>query len=147
MPAGAPELEAIEAPVERTEGGDERPERADGERGRRRRRRRGRGRRPFETDGGENLDFVASEPPETPPAIAETDDEYSEPYLEPTPEMPPSVTPEPEPFVMAPAYSPASIDSGGAAVDVANAPEPEPYEPDLERREKFFARLSRWGKK
>jgi hypothetical protein len=23
----------------------------------------------------------------------------------------------------------------------------EPYEPDLERREKFFARLNRWGKK
>ncbi len=33
-----------------------------------------------------------------------------------------------------------------AAVAAPDAPE-DPYEPDLERREKFFARLNRWGKK
>ena len=41
-----------------------------------------------------------------------------------------------------------------STMNVASSPEPdapdtseEPYEPDLERREKFFARLNRWGKK
>ncbi|TPW03772.1 MAG: hypothetical protein FD124_2892, partial [Alphaproteobacteria bacterium] len=34
----------------------------------------------------------------------------------------------------------ASAEAGAEAAD-------EPYEPDLERREKFFARLNRWGKK
>jgi hypothetical protein len=38
------------------------------------------------------------------------------------------------------------MDAPAADTAVADAAD-EPYEPDLERREKFFARLNRWGKK
>ncbi len=62
------------------------------------------------------------------------------------------------PFVE-PAAAPPGLDVTALAEDVTALAEPvmavaaaaetpeDPYEPDLERREKFFARLNRWGKK
>ncbi|MDX2233375.1 MAG: Rne/Rng family ribonuclease [Hyphomonadaceae bacterium] len=174
---------------------ESREPRGDGERGpRRKRRRRGRGRRPFEIDGGENLDLIATDPvlfgaaaaaettPEAtgvdvagpaapvggddpaparaeraparrraprvaaadvPELVAEADD--------PAASMAPPLTPASAPEGVAPpAPSPTADPApapGQAASLVAPDPAPDPYEPDLERREKFFARLSKWGKK
>jgi len=125
--------------------------------GKRRRRGRGRGRRVYEVDGGEWLDFVSADlkhltpRPERPasngdarrarvvPAADETDVEPSEPA---------------EVIVHPAATEPAAVSEPTIELHVAAAAiEPEPaaeapsYEPDQERRDKFFSRLSRWSKK
>jgi ribonuclease E len=136
-----------------------------GGRGRRRRRGRGRGRRVYEVDGGEWLDFVSADlkhltprperparngdarhsvSPEAPavetPAHSAPDFSEAEIIAHPATAAPASAPPPPEP---AEAEPPMAI----------AAAEPEPlvatvtYEPDQERRDKFFSRLSRWSKK
>jgi ribonuclease E len=166
-------MDAPRAEDEESADSGEREDRGDNERGRRRRRRRGRGRRPLETDGGENLDFLATEPPHAPQADAAegapvADDESPAREREPAAPRParrrgPRVVSEPvladaeqSPEEVAPApYEPPAptlevvAAPAPAEPEIANAPEApdEPYEPDLERREKFFARLSKWGKK
>ncbi|MGE3929847.1 MAG: ribonuclease E/G [Hyphomonadaceae bacterium] len=120
------------------------------ERGRRRRRRRGRGgRRTFEVDGGEWLDFVG----------------FDLKHLTPRPQ--PAPLPEPaRETAMAEAVAPPAReiasepeeDAAEIAMLVREDDEPadeelvmaaaEPnYEPDQESRDKFFSRLSRWAKK
>ncbi len=170
-----------EAPEPRPRESEAREVSADGERGgsRRRRRRRGRGRRPFEIDGGESLDMIATDPvifgaatPETPeealvpePVVLVPDEvDVVAPARAPARRRTPRAAaperlPEPLEDLHAPEPAPATM---AAAPDIAAAPPAapavtetpvtesapeEPYEPDLERREKFFARLSRWGKK
>ena len=148
-----------------------------GERGgRRRRRRRGRGRRPFETDGGEHLDLIATDPsvldPDPQIAEAANDDflerdedvvgatfggapdrsgETFEPAteFEPAPEQAGEPEPERAPVMEAPPAHETAETVAGATVSEISAPAApdEPYEPDLARREKFFARLNKWGKK
>ncbi len=124
---------------------------------RRRRRRRGRGRRPFEVDGGEWLDFAGTdagaylrrlERPEEPaapePIVGAPAHVEAPPAFAPEPvaqvlEAPPVVAPAPEPVLET------------AAAAEADAPAPAwtmpAYEPDQERRDRFFSRLNRWGKK
>ncbi|OQW59079.1 MAG: hypothetical protein A4S17_03295 [Proteobacteria bacterium HN_bin10] len=147
------EVEAA-PPKPASEGREERDDRGD--RRRRRRRGRGRGRRVYEVDGGEWLDFVSADlkhltpRPERP---ARSDHERSA--------APPSVvdtTAVAEAEIIAhpalePAATPVAV-AEAAPVDASpSAPESEPvadapnYEPDQERREKFFSRLSRWSKK
>ncbi|MEZ5995866.1 MAG: ribonuclease E/G [Hyphomonadaceae bacterium] len=137
------------------------------ERGRsskRRRRGRGRGRRVYEVDGGEWLDFVgadlkhltprpervrgngaahaveAKSDPE--PAISTTPVEI----VVPTPPVREAVAAEtlvetrPAAIVTPAAAAPSTPPDQGPALA-------ETYEPDQERREKFFSRLSRWSKK
>ncbi len=127
-----------------------------GRNGRRRRRGRGRGRRVYEVDGGEWLDFVSADlkhltpRPERPhrngdarrqeaPARAEIEEIAPAPH-------------EAE-IITHPAAEPVTETYREAIAAVAEAPAPEPvaeqpnYEPDQERRDKFFSRLSRWSKK
>lgn len=146
--------------------GDEapRPAAAQEERGdrgnrRRRRRGRGRGRRVYEVDGGEWLDFVSADlkhlspRPERPRfnggsahTESEPADEASEtPIADTTPPM------APEPVIAAEPHH-APVEAVVAHVETAREPElprveEVNYEPDQERRDKFFSRLSRWAKK
>ncbi|MGE0741830.1 MAG: ribonuclease E/G [Hyphomonadaceae bacterium] len=140
-----------EAPAPRESAQDERGSR------RRRRRGRGRGRRVYEVDGGEWLDFVSADlkhltpRPERPrredrPAlaeevVAETFDEAPTPVeaeiiVHPAAEPAPIVAREPEPVIAAEESEP-----------VPDLVAETSYEPDQERRDKFFSRLSRWAKK
>ncbi|MBX3429206.1 MAG: Rne/Rng family ribonuclease [Hyphomonadaceae bacterium] len=124
---------------------------------RRRRRGRGRGRRVYEVDGGEWLDFVSADlkhltpRPERPARNGdarrpETAEEHVEDTPPPMPEAEIIVHPTAEPVVD------LHNETVGAAAE-AEAPVLEPvaeapaYEPDQERRDKFFSRLSRWSKK
>ena len=151
---------------------EEREERGErGRNGRRRRRGRGRSRRVYEVDGGEWLDFVSADlkhltprperparPERTPRREAnaeaaldvnDTADIIIHPAVEAAPE-PRIASPEPEAVV----YEEVGV-VGAAAEEEPNAPQPAPpreepslnYEPDQERRDKFFSRLSRWSKK
>ncbi|MBN8608887.1 MAG: hypothetical protein J0L81_18380, partial [Caulobacterales bacterium] len=146
--------EAVEArPAAQRE---ERGER--GRNGKRRRRGRGRGRRVYEVDGGEWLDFVSADlkhltpRPERPrPTLVESEAEDDAPV-----EAEIIVHPAVETMEIAepaPRAAPVREHEEVAAVAMADAepamPEPEPlnYEPDQERRDKFFSRLSRWAKK
>jgi ribonuclease E len=129
-----------------------------GERGRnskRRRRGRGRGRRVYEVDGGEWLDFVSADlkhltpRPERPrPTLVENEAEDEAPV-----EAEIIVHPAVEAAEIAPPIvaEPPPIREEVAAVAFADTAEPEAeplnYEPDQERRDKFFSRLSRWAKK
>ncbi|GIK49579.1 MAG: ribonuclease E/G [Hyphomonadaceae bacterium] len=135
---------------------------------RRRRRGRGRSRRVYEVDGGEWLDFVSADPKhlsprpervrasavEDAPEQAETDAEETSadiilhPAAEAAPEAPRETVAEP----VAEAAEEAAVSEDEAAAPAAPAPaeREEPalaYEPDQERRDKFFSRLSRWAKK
>ncbi|MEZ5956143.1 MAG: ribonuclease E/G [Hyphomonadaceae bacterium] len=134
---------------------EEREERS-GRSGRRRRRGRGRGRRVYEVDGGEWLDFVSADlkhltpRPERPQrngdarrpvAVAEEAEDASVP----APEAEIIVHPAAEPVVET--FSEAistQLEAEPVLEPVAEAPA---YEPDQERRDKFFSRLSRWSKK
>ncbi len=128
-----------------------------GGRGKRRRRGRGRGRRVYEVDGGEWLDFVSADLKR----------------LQPRPE--PSAAPEPEALAprkpradVAPVLDAATVaeisqdepTTPPPASTMALEPPPSPssetdepdaetssYEPDQERRDRFFSRISRWAKK
>lgn len=140
---------------------------AQDERGRSsRRRRRGRGRgarRVYEVDGGEWLDFVASDlkhltpRPPRPAAAPAPQAEETAPAAEPAAEDALTsadiiVHPAAEP-------APAPIAAVTEETPLGAVPEPEreapprydaaalDYEPDQERREKFLSRLSRWAKK
>jgi ribonuclease E len=154
--------EAVETRDDGAAEDGERPLRDGGERGGRRRRRRGRGRRPFETDSGEHLDMIAtdtivlSSPDESTPASltvsgrdADVVPEVFGGAADPTGQSitPPAIVDEPR-ATPAPeaAASPEPVEAPAAESFVADSPG-EPYEPDLERREKFFARMNRWGKK
>ncbi|WP_395647491.1 ribonuclease E/G [Terricaulis sp.] len=127
------------------------------ERGRgRRRRRRGRGRRTFEVDGGEWLDFVSADPkhlaPREAPARRERPARIA---AEAAPQEDEAVAVEAE-IIVHPAAEPV-LDAPDAVIAAAPAAEPEPavaeelaqpaYEPDQERRDKFFSRISKWAKK
>lgn len=135
------------------------------ERNGKRRRRRGRGRggrRAYEVDGGEWLDFVGgdlkhlSPRPERRPhrtAAAGTAEIIEIETVEQVIERnePPPVSeiaaPEPEPIAVAvQSFSPNPIEEPAPALAEAGEPAPD-YEPDQERRDKFFSRLSRWAKK
>jgi ribonuclease E len=127
-----------------------------GRNGRRRRRGRGRGRRVYEVDGGEWLDFVSADlkhltpRPERPHRNGD-----ARRHEAPTPlEMEgPAPTPQDAEIITHPAAEPVTETSSEAFSAVAEAPAPEhiaeqpTYEPDQERRDKFFSRLSRWSKK
>jgi len=77
------------------------------------------------------------------PVISEAEDKPygapEAPAMEHTPAPVTMAAPEPVSDAVA---APAPV-----AADIEPTPPDEPYEPDLERREKFFARLNRWGKK
>jgi len=128
-----------------------------GRNGRRRRRGRGRGRRVYEVDGGEWLDFVSADlkhltpRPERP--ARNGDARRVEAVIEDAEEAP-APAQEAE-IIVHPAAEPVAETYSEA---IQTAPEPEPrelepvadapaYEPDQERRDKFFSRLSRWSKK
>jgi len=157
---------AVANDEDRAETGDDESEEPAGERengergGRRRRRRRGRGRRPFETDGGEHLDLIATDPSILDPA-PDNVDAANDDVAEREEDVVPAAfggAPDPSGEAFAPAPIVEDVAAETTAAQVAYAsPEPvaaetggdngEPYEPDLERRQKFFARLNKWGKK
>jgi ribonuclease E len=127
---------------------------------RRRRRGRGRGgRRTYEVDGGEWLDFVGGDlkhlsprPERRPHAVAPVADAVE--AIAPEPEAPEPASPTP--IMAAPPREPEFAEESPlpvmAAISDAEpaAAESDPgpdYEPDQERRDKFFSRLSRWAKK
>jgi ribonuclease E len=128
--------------------------------GRNRRRRRGRGRggrRVYEVDGGEWLDFVSSDlkhlaprPTRAPPAAAVADAEAERVTAEDAPSadiiVHPSVEPALEPvaaMTQAAPAAPLEPEEAPPRYDAASLT----YEPDQERRDKFLSRLSRWAKK
>jgi ribonuclease E len=134
-----------------------------GRNGKRRRRGRGRGRRVYEVDGGEWLDFVSADlkhltpRPERP--ARNGDARRAAPVAEESADLSKTeaaeiiVHPAVAEPVSAPKAAPAreqepeieTHDAAAAEVEpVADAPS---YEPDQERRDKFFSRLSRWSKK
>jgi len=160
--AEAEPREAAEAEAPRVAAAqEERGER--GRNGKRRRRGRGRGRRVYEVDGGEWLDFVSADlkhltprpdrgrPPrraeaeeaEEAPAIAETADIIMHPAAEAAQE----IMPELAPVAAAAETETADVAVAHEAPAVAVEDPNLSYEPDQERREKFFSRLSRWSKK
>ena len=127
---------------------------------RRRRRGRGRGRRVYEVDGGEWLDFVSADlkhltpRPERPArngdarrVVSEVEiEDTEEPAAAPVAEIV-AHAPQPEPVVEAvrePVMAAPEPEEAPVLEPVADAPA---YEPDQERRDKFFSRLSRWSKK
>ncbi len=133
--------------------------------GRNRRRRRGRGRggrRVYEVDGGEWLDFVSSDLKHLAPrparqgpvrevvaAEAEAEAETEAPAFEPV-DAAPSAD-----IIAHPSLEPAAATAEAAAEPEPAAQDSPPrydaaalaYEPDQERRDKFLSRLSRWAKK
>ncbi len=140
---------------------EERGER--GRNGRRRRRGRGRSRRVYEVDGGEWLDFVSADLKHLTPRPERPARHERGPRREAAAEQP-----ETADIIMHPAAE-AAQDTRPEAIEVEThedigvvaaiseepALEPAPareeaslaYEPDQERRDKFFSRLSRWSKK
>ncbi|MGD9965079.1 MAG: ribonuclease E/G [Hyphomonadaceae bacterium] len=153
------EAETVEAARGDDEAETPKPRQAREERGgrnsRRRRRGRGRGRRVYEVDGGEWLDFVSADlkhltaRPERPGRNGDAL-RHTEPAADADMDSPPAVEAE---IVVHPAADPAPAVHSEAVVAAVVAPEPAPaieqpaYEPDQERRDKFFSRLSRWSKK
>ncbi len=156
----------VEARSPREEGEPPKPaaqrEDRNGRNGNRRRRRgRGRGRRVYEVDGGEWLDFVSADlkhltpRPERPARNGDARRAEPEAVSADVQEAPaPAPAPQAEIFVH-PAAEPVmeSFSEAVSAVAEAEAPASAPvadapnYEPDQERRDKFFSRLSRWSKK
>lgn len=147
--------EETPAPIAAQEDRGERDERS-----RRRRRGRGRGRRVYEVDGGEWLDYVGADLKHLSPRPERRANGAAHARVEAAEEARPA---EPAEAAVAaivmhpavePAAEPAAVESVVARVAEAAAPEaPQPgieeltYEPDQERRDKFFSRLSRWAKK
>ncbi|MGD9981066.1 MAG: Rne/Rng family ribonuclease [Hyphomonadaceae bacterium] len=124
--------------------------------GRRRRRGRGRVRRVYEVDGGEWLDFVSADLKHLTPRperSARNGDarRRAAPAVEDAEET--SAPPPEAEIIVHPAAEPATEVYSEAISAGAEVPEPAPiaeqpaYEPDQERRDKFFTRLSRWSKK
>jgi ribonuclease E len=135
-----------------------REERAErGRNGRRRRRGRGRDRRVYEVDGGEWLDFVSADLKHLTPRperSARNGDARRKPQLDDKTEQAEAPAIEEAEIIVHPAAEPLT-EGFGEMIGAAMEPEPalappveQPaYEPDQERREKFFTRLSRWSKK
>ncbi len=110
-------------------------------------------------DGGEWLDFVSADlkhltpRPERPERPARNGDARRQAPVEVVMDETPSFVPEAE-IIVHPAAEPV-IETFSEAISVQPEPEHvlEPvadapaYEPDQERRDKFFSRLSRWSKK
>jgi len=142
---------------------EERGER--GRNGRRRRRGRGRGRRVYEVDGGEWLDFVSADlkhltpRPERPRGNGAARRDAEPRFEEIVTEAPIAEVifhPAVDDVVVHAAADIAPDISPSPLVDdlqvVAETAEPATreelnYEPDQERRDKFFSRLSKWAKK
>jgi ribonuclease E len=132
-----------------------------GDRGRRRRRRgRGRGRRVYEVDGGEWLDFVSADlkhlTPRPERARANGAAHHRDEAEEQAEEQAPPAAALVADIIVHPAAEPEPalvVEAAAAhAAEPVEAPRPAPaedinYEPDQERRDKFFSRLSRWAKK
>ncbi len=152
--------EETDAPAARAEGAEER-----GRNSRRRRRARGRGRRVYEVDGGEWLDFVSADlkhltprPERQPrperaaaPVASETSEEALAEPIEATADIiaHPALEAASEALPQAAeAIPPVEIAEADEVQPAAPEPAPLSYEPDQERRERFFSRLStRWSKK
>jgi hypothetical protein len=113
----------------------------------------------YEVDGGEWLDFVSADlkhltpRPERPerqrPAEAVGEDapeaEVAEAEIITHPALVEAAEP---PLALVPADEPATAPQPEPAPEpVAALAEAPAYEPDQERRDKFFSRLSRWAKK
>jgi ribonuclease E len=118
-------------------------------RSKRRRRGRGRGRRVFEVDGGEWLDFTSSDLKRLQPreefakAPNANGAELPEEMEGSKEETPPA---QPEPISAPLERVEAFAEPEARPLETAPA-EADPYEPDQERRDRFFSRLSRWAKK
>jgi len=109
-------------------------------------------------DGGEWLDFVGADLKHLTPrpertrgngaarreAVAE--DTGAEELEAPAPELIVHAVAEPEPAVEA-VHVVAAAEPVMETIAVAPEPAPLNYEPDQERRDKFFSRISRWSKK
>ncbi len=150
--------EAAPQPQRQSANGEERG-------GRRRRRRRGRGRRTFEVDGGEWLDFVSGDPKHLLPRVEAQPEIKAAAPVEAEIEEEAMARFEPEPEAAEVIDHPAreaameSVAADFAAAASVSEPEEEEeesapalvedvsYEPDQERRDKFFSRFSRWSKK
>ncbi len=141
---------------------EERSDRSErGRNGKRRRRGRGRSRRVYEVDGGEWLDFVSAdlkhltprpERPERPErqrnaplqSEARSEEEAPEAEIIVHPAVIEAAEAAPAPVVVVESPAPAPEPEHEPVAALADAPA---YEPDQERRDKFFSRLSRWSKK
>jgi len=155
--------------AERTERSErnERSGERNGRNNKRRRRGRGRGRRVYEVDGGEWLDFVGADlkslSPRAEPrhrngdarvqaviadAEAEADAEI-EAAIEAEVIAHPAAAPayEPEPAYQEAVAALVEADTVESAAGRYDAEAALNYEPDQERRDKFLSRFSRWGKK
>jgi ribonuclease E len=153
---GETEARAAEEKVPQPDGARE--ERAERSRnGRRRRRGRGRDRRVYEVDGGEWLDFVSADLKHLTPRperSARNGDARRKQQVNDKTDEAEAPTIEEAEIIVHPAAEPLT-ESFGEMIGAAMEPEPalappveQPaYEPDQERREKFFSRLSRWSKK
>jgi ribonuclease E len=127
---------------------------AESQGGRRRRRGRGRNRRVYEVDGGEWLDFVSADlkhlsprPEQRPPRQIVKDHAVAA-AVQPEPEPVPSAVPTPHSEQPVAMPAPEPFEPAAFAADTPDdEPQGDPYEPDQERRDKFFSRLSRWAKK
>ncbi len=158
--------------AERSERG-ERNERG-GRNNKRRRRGRGRGRRVYEVDGGEWLDFVGADLKSLSPrpegrhrngdarvqAVIEDAEAEADAQIEAVeaeviahPAAAPSYTPEPAyeaAVALVAEAETAAAEADDATEETASRYDAEAalnYEPDQERRDKFLSRFSRWGKK
>jgi ribonuclease E len=139
---------------------EERAERNERARnGRRRRRGRGRGRRVYEVDGGEWLDFVSADLKHLSPRpegrgrngpasriepVAEEAEPIAEIITHPALELADaSDAPSPVAAAAVAELSPDVEEEAPPRYDEASLN----YEPDQERRDKFLSRFSRWAKK
>jgi ribonuclease E len=160
------DAEAEAKPVAAVAERGERNER--GRNGKRRRRGRGRGRRVYEVDGGEWLDFVGADLKSLSPrpegrhrngdahiqAVIEDAEAEADAKIEAVveaeviahPAAAASIEPEPayEAAIAVVAEAEAEAAEAAPRYDTNAALD---YEPDQERRDKFLSRFSRWGKK
>jgi hypothetical protein len=108
-------------------------------------------------DGGEWLDFVSADLKHLTPR-PERHVRNGDARRVQAEEASEAETPQPDAEIFVhPAVEPAQKEFPEPAIAAAPAAEPEPasalaaeastYEPDQERRDKFFSRLSRWSKK
>jgi ribonuclease E len=150
---GEPETAEAEAREEAEAPQPAAEERGERGRGRRRRRGRGRGRRVYEVDGGEWLDFVSADLKHlTPRPERARGNGAARPQVEAVADEAPVEEAAAEADVLLhPAVEPATEPYSAAPVEPAAEPEAAEtqldYEPDQQRRDKFFSRLSRWAKK
>jgi len=155
--------EAREDGAEEAKPAAAREERGDrnerGRNGRRRRRGRGRGRRVYEVDGGEWLDFVSADlkhlsprpegrgrngPAQRVEPVVEDAEPLAEVIAHPALEMAEAAPqPAPAPVAAVAELAPAVEAEAPPRYDEASLS----YEPDQERRDKFLSRFSRWAKK